>query len=212
MGGDSSKDKEKETEPKTSSASTTEDAQKPQDPKPEDSMDVDVTNTAAVTANNDSSTSPTSPTTTPAPTQTHPLTSLTTTALATSAARSSLLATHEERSATRLIATATNLTLRKYELKLAQFAELEDIIQAERRDLDKGRQQLFLDQLRFRKRVRDVEAQLKALAMGGGAAGGEGALKGLQDVVREGVLGAGFGFAAAAAAVRDDGEMTGTEV
>ena len=130
-----------------------------------------------------------------------------------SSARSSLLATHEERSATRLIAVATNLTLRKYELKLAQFTELEEIIQAERRDLDKGRQQLFLDQLRFRKRVRDVEAQLKQLAVGGGAANSEGALKGLQEVVKEGVLLAGFGFANSGSnGTGGDSEMVGTEV
>lgn len=206
MGGDSSKDKEKEkdkeAEPQPSSSSSAEDSSKPAEPKPEDSMEVDPTTT---TANETSSTSPKSP-------STQPLTSLTTTALATSAARSSLLATHEERSATRLISAATNLTLRKYELKLAQFAELEDIIQAERRDLDKGRQQLFLDQLRFRKRVRDVEVQLKQLALGGGAASGEGALKGLQDAVREGVLGAGFGFATGAPRDTVDGELTGTEI
>lgn len=211
MGGDSSQDKEKEKESETETKpASTEDASKPEEVKPEDSMDVDNTNTTAVATNDESSTSTPQPNNTTT-TTTHPLTSLTTTALATSAARSSLLSTHEERSATRLISAATNLTLRKYELKLAQFAELEDIIQAERRDLDKGRQQLFLDQLRFRKRVRDVEAQLKALAMGGAAAGGEGALKGLQDVVREGVLGGGFGFATTAG-VNGDGEMTGTEV
>lgn len=219
MGSDASKEKDKEVEP--AEAPTTTDASKPQDTKREDSMDVD-----QPTSTENKPTTSSSPNTTTTTPSTHPLTSLTTTALSTAAARSSLLSTHEERSATRLIAAATNLTLRKYELKLAQFAELEDIIQAERRDLDKGRQQLFLDQLRFRKRVRDVEAQLKQIALGGGgggAAGGgvgdAGALKGLQDAVRDGVLGAGFGFVlnsagAGAGSSRDvaESDMVGVEI
>lgn len=79
-----------------------------------------------------------------------------TTALATTAARASALASHEEREMTRLVGAAVNLTLQKFELKMAQFAELEEIVQAERRDLEKGRQQLFLDRLSFRKRMKEM--------------------------------------------------------
>lgn len=79
------------------------------------------------------------------------------TALATTAARASGLASHEEREITRLVGAAVNLTLQKFELKMAQFGEMEDIVQAERRDLEKGRQQLFLDRLSFKKRMKDME-------------------------------------------------------
>ena len=149
--------------------------------KPEDSMDVD-------TSSRQADSQPRS----------HVLTDLSTTALAVSAARSAALATHEEREATRLVSAAMNLTLKKYELKLAQFAEMEEIVQAERRDLEKGRQQLFLDQLRFRKRVRDVEAQLKQLSlqMQQGASGGaQEGMRVLAESMRDGMLSAGFGFA-----------------
>jgi SWI/SNF related-matrix-associated actin-dependent regulator of chromatin subfamily C len=79
------------------------------------------------------------------------------TALATTAARGSGLASHEEREITRMVSAAVNLTLQKFELKMAQFAEMEEIVQAERRDLEKGRQQLFLDRLSFKKRMKDME-------------------------------------------------------
>ena len=87
-----------------------------------------------------------------------------------------------------------NLTLKKYELKLAQFAEMEEIIQAERRDLEKGRQQLFLDQLRFRKRVRDVENQLKQMSVSGNA-GTQESMRLLAETMRDGMMSSGFGFA-----------------
>ncbi|KAK5944414.1 SWI/SNF and RSC complex subunit Ssr2 [Knufia obscura] len=149
------------------------------DVKAEDSMDVDTTSKATDGSSQD---------------KPHVLTDLSTTALTVSAARSAALATHEEREASRLVSAATNLTLKKYELKLAQFAEMEDIVQAERRDLEKGRQQLFLDQLRFRKRVRDVENQLKQLSMGGGS-GAQESMRMLNETLRDGMMGAGFGFA-----------------
>lgn len=90
-----------------------------------------------------------------------------TTAIATVAARSSGLASHEEREMTRLVGAAVNLTLQKFELKLAQFAEMEEIVQAERRDLEKGRQQLFLDRLAFKKRMKDMENTFKQASLKG---------------------------------------------
>lgn len=82
---------------------------------------------------------------------------LATVGLATAAARGSGLASYEERELTRLVGAAVNLTLQKFELKQQQFAEMEEIVQAERRDLEKGRQQLFLDRLAFKKRYQDME-------------------------------------------------------
>jgi SWI/SNF related-matrix-associated actin-dependent regulator of chromatin subfamily C len=82
----------------------------------------------------------------------------TTLPFALSAARAAGLASHEERTLTRLIHTATNLQTEKLELKMQQFAELESMIAAERRDLERRRQQLFLARLAFQRKVREVEA------------------------------------------------------
>jgi SWI/SNF related-matrix-associated actin-dependent regulator of chromatin subfamily C len=105
--------------------------------------------------------------------------SLATIPLAIAAARAGSLATHEEREMTRLVSAAVNVTLQKFELKLQQFNEMELILQAERRELERGRQQLFLDRLAFKKRVRDVQEGLKMAA----ATGGEQGIKMAQDVM-----------------------------
>lgn len=63
---------------------------------------------------------------------------LATVGLASAASRSAGLATIEERELARLVGAAVNLTLQKFELKLAQFVEMEEIVQAGRRDLEKG--------------------------------------------------------------------------
>ena len=72
---------------------------------------------------------------------------------------------------TRLVSATVNAELQKMELKLKQFAEMEDILQAERRELERGRQQLFLDRLAFKKRVKDVQEGLKTAATTGGEEG-----------------------------------------
>ncbi|KAK3323602.1 SWIRM domain-containing protein [Cercophora scortea] len=88
--------------------------------------------------------------------------------LATIGARAGGLASHEEREMTRLVSAAVNVTLEKMELKLKYFNEMESILQAERRELERARQQLFLDRLAFKRRVREVQEGLKsAVAMGG---------------------------------------------
>lgn len=91
--------------------------------------------------------------------------SYSTVALAASAARAATLASHEEREMTRLVSAAVNTTLQKFELKLAQFAEMEAVLQAERQELERGRQQLFVDRLAFKKRVREVQEGLRKLGV-----------------------------------------------
>lgn len=88
-------------------------------------------------------------------------------ALATSAARSGALASHEEREMTRLVGAAVNITLQKFETKLSQFTELEEVLDSERRDLEAGRHQLFLDRLGLKKRIKEVEEALKAASLAG---------------------------------------------
>lgn len=82
--------------------------------------------------------------------------------LAAMGARAGGLASHEEREMTRLLSAAVNVTLQKMELKLKYFDEMEGILQAERRELERGRQQLFLDRLAFKRRVRETQDGLKS--------------------------------------------------
>ena len=85
---------------------------------------------------------------------------------ALAAARAASLASHEERTLTRLVNAATNLQLQKLKLKMDQFSELEGLLQAERRDLERRRQSLFLDRLAFTRRVNSVEDAIQhALTM-----------------------------------------------
>lgn len=85
---------------------------------------------------------------------------------ALAAARAASLASHEERTLTRLVNAAVNLQLQKLKLKMEQFSELEGLLQAERRDLERRRQALFLDRLAFTRRVNEVEdAMQHALSM-----------------------------------------------
>ncbi|PLB46063.1 chromatin remodeling factor subunit [Aspergillus steynii IBT 23096] len=93
--------------------------------------------------------------------------SLPTVALAASAARAGALASHEEREMTRLVSAAVNVTLQKFEVKLQQFNEMEEIIEAERRELELARQQLFLDRMAFKKRVKEVQDTLQAVTLKG---------------------------------------------
>ncbi|EGO59506.1 hypothetical protein NEUTE1DRAFT_79678 [Neurospora tetrasperma FGSC 2508] len=102
--------------------------------------------------------------------------------LATMGARAGGLASHEEREMTRLVSAAVNVTLEKMELKLKYFNEMEAILQAERRELERARQQLFLDRLSFKKRVREVQEGLKAAA----AVGGEQGVKLAQEALTDG--------------------------
>lgn len=102
--------------------------------------------------------------------------------LASMGARSAAFASHEEREMTRLVSAATNVMLQKLEMKLKYFNELEGILREERRELERGRQQLFLDRLAFRKRVREVQDGLKVAAETGGEQGARMA----QEAVQEG--------------------------
>lgn len=124
------KEKEKSAAPETSEV------------KNEDAMDVDTAQESSA------------PKESPAASASNPLVTL---PFALSAARSSGLASHEERHVTRLVSGAVNLQLQKLQMKLSHFNEFEKILSAERRDLQRRRQQLFLDRLAFQRRVRALE-------------------------------------------------------
>jgi SWI/SNF related-matrix-associated actin-dependent regulator of chromatin subfamily C len=101
--------------------------------------------------------------------------------LAAIGARSSVFASHEEREMTRLVAAAANITLEKLELKLKYFNDMEAILQAERRELERGRQQLYLERLAFKRRVKDTQEGLKASVAVGGEQGLRAAHEALSD-------------------------------
>lgn len=124
----------------------------------------------------------TTTTTTTTTTTSHTLSAVADIPIAMTAGRAGGLASHEEREMTRLVSSAVNATLMKFELKLKQFNEMEEILQAERRELERGRQQLFLDRLSFKKRVKDVQEGLRTAA----ATAGEQGLKMAQDVMTSG--------------------------
>ncbi|KAL2173871.1 SWI/SNF complex-like protein [Thermothelomyces heterothallicus CBS 202.75] len=128
-----------------------------------DSMDVDARQETTTTTTTTTATTTTTTTTTTSTTS-----SLANIPLAAVGARAGGLASHEEREMTRLVSAAVNVTLEKMELKLKYFNEMEAILQAERRELERARQQLFLDRLAFKRRVREVQEALKqAVAVGG---------------------------------------------
>ena len=87
--------------------------------------------------------------------------------LAIAGARSSALASHTERRISSLLSTATSLELEKLKLKLQQFSEMESLLAAERRELEKRSRELFLERLTFRRRCDEVrEGVLRGVKMG----------------------------------------------
>ncbi|KAF1811564.1 SWIRM-domain-containing protein [Eremomyces bilateralis CBS 781.70] len=144
--------------------------------KHEDAMEVDTAEPSDVVA---SSKAPSQP----QPDLGNPITTM---PFALAAGRSGGLASHEERKLTHLVSAATNIQLQKLELKLQQFDELEGWVTSEKRDVERKRQELFLERLAFMQRMREVEETFaKALtlvspvagmdgtgAMNGGAVGG----------------------------------------
>lgn len=159
--------KEKSTSPKpTETATTSETPAVKSESATDENMDVDEPETS--TAVIDGPLSPTTAPTDDAETPENIVSKAASIALGTSAARAHALSSNEEREMTRLVNAVVNCSLRKLELKLNQFNELEQVLQAERREIEKGRQQLFLDRLAMKKQCVVVQDTLKrALAVGG---------------------------------------------
>lgn len=130
------------------------------DGKENESMDLDVGQETTTTM-----------TTTTTTTTSQTTTSLASIPLASMGARAAGFASHEEREMTRLVSAAANITLQKLEMKLKYFNEMEAILRAERQDLERGRQQLLLDRLAFKRRVRTVQENLQVAASVGGEQG-----------------------------------------
>ena len=90
-----------------------------------------------------------------------------TTALALASARSFALATHTERHIASLLSTATSLQIEKMQLKLQQFSDMEALLAAERRDVERRAKELFLERLQWRKKMDQVRDEvMRGVEMG----------------------------------------------
>lgn len=128
--------------------------------------------------------------------------------LAAAAARSQALTSHEEREMTRILSASVNATLNKWELKLTQFNEMEAMLQAERRELERSRQNLFLDRAAFKKQIRNVQEGLRLASLTGGEEGARMA----HGVVRgAGMERLAFEGASSATAIAGNGEGVGAK-
>lgn len=141
------------------------------DPEPTTTSGMEVDPPAADAGSPQTVNSPTPSSTDPSTAAQNTISKAASIALGTAAARAAALASHEEREMTKLVNAVVNCNLRKLELKLNQFNELEAVLQAERREIEKARQQLFLERLAMKKQVEQVKDMLKKAVEVGGQEG-----------------------------------------
>ncbi|KAJ1033964.1 hypothetical protein NDA16_000172 [Ustilago loliicola] len=85
-------------------------------------------------------------------------------ALGAAAAKAHVLSSFEERECQRLVGQVIEAQLRKLELKMTQFEELESLLEAERRSVEAGRRQLYADRLAVQKQLALVNELLAKAA------------------------------------------------
>jgi SWI/SNF related-matrix-associated actin-dependent regulator of chromatin subfamily C len=83
------------------------------------------------------------------------------TAMGSAAAKAKVLADYEEREIQRLVNAVIENQLKKLELKLQQFEELEVVLENERKELEKQRQLLFNERLTLKKNSLAMQEQLR---------------------------------------------------
>ncbi|ORY86771.1 hypothetical protein BCR37DRAFT_376011 [Protomyces lactucae-debilis] len=83
-------------------------------------------------------------------------------ALGAAAAKAHLLASHEERELNALVSAAVATQVQRLELKLQQFEELERLLEAERRDVERAKQQIYLDRLAMKRQVLEAQETIQA--------------------------------------------------
>ncbi|KAF9575091.1 hypothetical protein EC968_004316 [Mortierella alpina] len=81
-------------------------------------------------------------------------------ALGCAAAKAKTLADNEEREVQRLVSQVVESQLKKMELKLQQFEELESVLETEKRELERQRQQLYLDRLAMKKSIMAMQEKM----------------------------------------------------
>ncbi|KAL9087314.1 MAG: hypothetical protein Q9159_003734 [Coniocarpon cinnabarinum] len=90
-----------------------------------------------------------------------------TTALALAGARSFAMASHVERQVSSHLNNATALQLEKLDLKLQQFNELEALLAAERREIERRTKELFIERLQWRRKMDRVRDEVtRAISLG----------------------------------------------
>lgn len=78
-------------------------------------------------------------------------------AIGAAAAKAQLLATFEERECQKLVGQVLEAQMKKMEIKMAQFEQLESLLEQERRSLEISRKQLYADRLNVAKQVQMVQ-------------------------------------------------------
>lgn len=94
-------------------------------------------------------------------------------AIGSAAAKSHLLAEHQSTENIRLLNQAINMQLRKIETKLTQFDDLEAILEHERRELERTRQDVYCERLALRQQVERARETIRAAQSIGGDKGVE---------------------------------------
>ncbi|KAF9146934.1 hypothetical protein BGX30_000018 [Mortierella sp. GBA39] len=81
-------------------------------------------------------------------------------ALGSAAVKAKSLADYEEREIQRLVTVVVEMQLKKLELKLQQFEELENVLDMEKGELERQRQQLYLDRLAMKKSIMSMQEKM----------------------------------------------------
>lgn len=82
-------------------------------------------------------------------------------ALGAAASKAYVLASYEERECQRLVQQVIEAQLKKMQLKMAQFEELETLLESERRSIEAGRKQLYADRLAVQRQLAAVNELLR---------------------------------------------------
>lgn len=82
-------------------------------------------------------------------------------ALGAAASKAYVLASYEERECQRLVQQVIEAQLKKMQLKMAQFEELESLLEAERRSIEAGHKQLYADRLAVQRQLATVNELLR---------------------------------------------------
>lgn len=82
-------------------------------------------------------------------------------ALGAAGAKAYVLSSFEERECQRLVKQVLEAQMRKMEIKMAQFEELESLLESERRQLESGRRELYEDRLKVQRQLRAVHDLVK---------------------------------------------------
>lgn len=77
-------------------------------------------------------------------------------ALGAAASKAYVLSSFEERECQRLVKQVIEAQMRKMEIKMSQFEELESLLETERRQLEVGRKELYAERLKVQRQLRAV--------------------------------------------------------